>query len=198
MVNGKWPGSTGNPMQYEQCSNPALPNMPWEVVCREGGGWTWGANPWAQTLGWCCLCLLEVQLHQRLSILLKEPAAHCAALTDLKGAAHMLRISPGAGPDFSAHYGTELLTDNLNSLACEKFVHTLGGAAGPRSWPDILAEKPMVLFMRIKISGSSVWLDQMLVPGNPALSSLGICKHLWWTSLPFPSPKQWDFEIVWY
>lgn len=82
-----------------------------------------------------------------------EPAAHSAALTDLKEATHVLKISPGAGPDFSAHYGTELLTDDLNSLACEKFVHTLGRAAGPRSWPHILAEKPMVLFIRIKISG---------------------------------------------
>lgn len=63
----------------------------------------------------------------------------------------MLKISPGAGPDFSAHYGTELLTDDLNSLACEKFVHTLGQAAGLRSWPHVLAEEPVVLFTRIKM-----------------------------------------------
>lgn len=36
----------------------ALPNTPWELVCREGGGWTWVANLWAHTLGWYCLCLL--------------------------------------------------------------------------------------------------------------------------------------------
>lgn len=95
-------------------------------------------------------------LHQRLSILLMEPAAHSAALTDLKEATHMLKISPGAGPDFSAHYGTELLTDDLNSLTCEKFVHTLSRAAGPSSWPHTLAEKAMVFFMRIRIPGSLV------------------------------------------
>lgn len=95
-------------------------------------------------------------LHQRLSILLMQPAAHSAALTDLKEATHMLKISPGAGPDFSAHYGTELLTDDLNSLTCEKFVHTRSRAAGPSSWPHTLAEKAMVFFMRIRIPGSSV------------------------------------------
>lgn len=130
----------------------ALLNTPWKLVCREGGGWTWVANPWAHTLGWYCLCLLGVQLQQYLTILLMEPAAHSAALTDLR----RLRISPGAGPDFSAHYGTELLTDDLNSLACGKFVHTLSGAAGRRSWPHILAEKLRVLFLRIKIPESSV------------------------------------------
>lgn len=60
-------------------------------------------------------CLLRVQPYQCPSIPLPEPAAHSATLTDLKEATHMLKISPGAGPDFSAHYGTELLTDDLNS-----------------------------------------------------------------------------------
>lgn len=76
----------------------------------------------------------------------------------------MLKISPGAGPDFSAHYGTELLTDDLNSRACEKFVHTLSRAAAPRSWPHTPTEESLALFTSIKTSGSSVRSDQKPMP----------------------------------
>jgi len=69
--------------------------------------------------------LLGVPPHRCPSILLPEPAPRPAALTELKEATHTLKISSGAGPGFSAHYGTELLTDDLNSLAREEFVHTL-------------------------------------------------------------------------
>lgn len=117
-------------------------------------------------------CLLGVQPYQCPSILLPEPAARAAALTNLKEAAHMLKISPGAGPGFSAHYGMELMTDDLNSLACEKSVHTRSRAAAPRSWPHVLAEGPVALFMRIKMSGSSVRSDQVpmrVKPSRPVL-----------------------------
>lgn len=143
-------------------------NRPCECVCRERDGWACIANPWAHAFGWHCPCLFGVQQYQCPSILLPEPAAYSAILTDVKEATHMLKISPGAGPDFSAHYGTELLTDDINSLACETFVHTLSRAAGPRSWPHVLAEEPMVLFTGTKMSGSSVRSVLMPMPVKPS------------------------------
>lgn len=68
----------------------------------------------------------------------------------------------------SQHIMGQSCWQTILTLACEKFVHTLHQAAGPRSWPHVLAEEPMVLFMTIKMSGSSVRSDQMPMPAKPS------------------------------
>lgn len=84
------------------------------------------------------------------SILLPEPAAYHTTPSGLQEATHMLKISPGPGPDFSAHYGTELLTDDLNSLACENLLHAFCRAVSPRSWPPVLAAEPIVFSWELR------------------------------------------------
>lgn len=108
-------------MQYKQPSKAGTSWGPQECVMTGSGlptcEHTRGGGTQSDTL--------EVRCHQKPSILLPELAARSAAPTSLQEATHMLKISPGPRPDFSAHYGTELLTDDLNSLACETFVHAL-------------------------------------------------------------------------
>lgn len=84
------------------------------------------------------------------SILLPEPAAHPTTPSGLQEATHMLKISPGPWPDFSAHYGTELLTDDLNSLACENLLHAFCRAVRLRSWPPVLAAGPIVFSRELR------------------------------------------------
>lgn len=198
-AHGIWLCRAGNPMQYKQPSNAGTSRGLQECVMTGSGlptcEHTLGGGTQSATLG--------VQCHQKPSILLPERAARSTAPTGLQEATHMLKISPGPRPDFSAHYGTELLTDDLNSLACENFVHALSWAARPRSWPRVLAAEPTVLFTGIKMSGSSVrpgWMLSQLKLPERSSACTPLCRIHPVLILPpaSPCPTQPGFAGAWH